>query len=231
MRFDLLPLASRQVREIHLADVDNGVWLTSEILTQSPPNETEPFYSLDIQGKKLKLAFSPSGFIQTHAEINQKMVHTAIEWLALSAQDHLLDLFCGVGNFSLPAALTADVVTGVEGNAQAVSHARQNAQTNGLTNCHFFTEDLSQNPAQQAWWRGNYTAVLLDPGRLGAFEVCRQLGQLNVNKILYVSCQANTMIRDIQQLEQQGYRVKRTQLFDMFPQTEHFESLVLLERN
>jgi len=225
-RFDLLPLASRQLREIHLAEADNGTWLCSDLLNQSPQNEPYPFYTLG----NLTLAFDPKGFIQVNARINKSLVEQMLNWLQPKPTDKYLDLFCGVGNFSLPLAQIAAEVTGVEGNPEAVKLARHNAQINLLSNTSFMTHDLFTDNQHQAWWKKGYNAIVLDPGRLGAKLLCEQLGELGANKILYISCHSDTLIRDLKALEQQSYRLKRIQLFEMFPQTHHYETMALLER-
>jgi 23S rRNA (uracil1939-C5)-methyltransferase len=153
-----------------------------------------------------------------------------LKWLNLQSTDSVLDLFCGVGNFSLPLAQIAAQVTGVEGNAEAVKLAQQNAQFNQLANTTFVTHDLFTENQHQAWWKKDYQAIVLDPGRLGAKRVCEQLGELQADKILYISCHSDTLIRDLKALEQQHYQLKRIQLFDMFPQTHHYETMALLER-
>lgn len=227
-RFDLLPLASRQAREIHLSEAQQGVWLNSSVY-QATPESTQgerPFYSLN----NLKIQFDPTGFIQVNAAVNQLLVEQALSWLELSPNLTLLDLFCGIGNFSLPAAKMARHVTGVEGNDAAIQIADSNAELNKLDNLTFHQADLFKDINHQAWWL-SYDAVLLDPGRLGAKNLCQKIGELNAQRIVYVSCQSDTLIRDLQAIEQQGYRIKRIQLFDMFPNTSHIETLVLMEKS
>jgi 23S rRNA (uracil1939-C5)-methyltransferase len=232
-RFDLLPLASRQLREVQLAEAENGVWLSSEVLSEQPDNE-QPFYR--IQGTKntkntndIKLFFDPAGFIQVNAQVNQALVNHALDWLQLSHDDKVLDLFCGVGNFSLPLAQSAGQVIGVEGNARAIELAKHNAKLNQCNNTDFIQDDLFKPIDNQAWLGNDYSVLLLDPGRLGAKTLCENLGCLKPKKILYVSCHSDTLIRDLTALEQQHYRIKRLQLFEMFPQTHHYETMVLLE--
>lgn len=227
IRFELLPLASRQSKEIHLSDAQQGVWVDSSVYKQSPDSAQNqlPYYKLN----ELKIQFDPTGFIQVNSAVNELLVRQAMNWLELSDNSCLLDLFCGVGNFSLAAAKLAGKVVAVEGNNRAVELAKNNALLNELTNLTFYQADLFDQPNHQAWW-SNYDAVLLDPGRLGAKSLCQVIGELNAKRIVYVSCQSDTLIRDLQAIEQQGYRLKRIQLFDMFPNTSHVESLVLMEK-
>lgn len=226
-RFDLLPLASRQAREIHLSEAQQGIWLNSSVYQHvpEPAQDESPFYILN----NLKIQFDPIGFIQVNEQVNQLLVEQALNWLELSSNSTLLDLFCGIGNFSLPAAKIAHQVTGIEGNSGAVTLAESNAKLNKLDNVTFHQADLFKEHNHQAWW-SSYDAVLLDPGRLGAKNLCPQIGELNAQRIVYVSCQSDTLIRDLQAIEKQGYRLKRIQLFDMFPNTSHIESLVLMEK-
>lgn len=227
IRFELLPLASRQSKEVHLSEAQQGIWVDSNAYKQIPDSSKNqiPYYSL----RDLKIQFDPTGFIQVNSIVNESLVEQALSWLELSQNSILLDLFCGVGNFSLPAAKMADQVVGIEGNNTAVDLAKNNASLNKLNNLTFHQADLFEKPNHQAWW-SDYDAVLLDPGRLGAKTLCQNIGELNAQRIVYVSCQSDTLIRDLQVIEQQGYRLKRIQLFDMFPNTSHIESLVLMEK-
>ncbi|MBE0492881.1 MAG: 23S rRNA (uracil(1939)-C(5))-methyltransferase RlmD [Thiomicrospira sp.] len=223
-RFELLPLASRQAKEVQLVEAEQGVWITSDVY-QKTADVDAPYYLLN----QLKLNFDPQGFIQVNAPINQALVNQVVDWLAPNQQDRILDLFCGIGNFSLALAQHAGKVVGVEGLANAVILAKQNALNNQLNNTEFYKADLFEDAHHQAWW-SSYDSILLDPGRLGAKNLCQKIGELNANRIVYVSCQSDTLIRDLQAIEQQGYRLKRIQLFDMFPNTSHIESLVLMEK-
>ena len=225
IRFELLPKASRQARDVFLLETAQGSWVTSDVY-QSRPTDDSPYYQID----NLKLEFEAQGFIQVHAEVNHALVQQAINWLAPQSHERVLDLFCGVGNFTLPLAQKAGLVVGVEGDQSALNHAKMNAQTNGLTNIELYQTDLFKTPDYQAWWSQAFDAILLDPGRLGAKTLSEQLGRFEAKRIVYVSCQSATLIRDLQSLQTQGYRLKRVQVFDMFPHTDHFETLVLLEK-
>ncbi len=225
IRFDLLPLASRTDREIQLVEAANGIWLDATAVGK-PLTQGSPYYELNT----LKLEFSPQGFIQVNADVNQVLVSQACQWLDLRPTSRVLDLFCGVGNFTLALAKQAAHVVGIEGNTEAVTYAKNNAQHNQLLNATFYQTDLFKPFDHQAWWRTEYDAVLLDPGRQGAQLVCQHLSQINPTKIVYVSCNSVTLIRDLQLLETQGYRITRAAIFDMFSHTSHFESLVLMEK-
>ncbi|AYC32149.1 23S rRNA (uracil(1939)-C(5))-methyltransferase RlmD [Pseudomonas cavernae] len=177
----------------------------------------------------LQLDYRPGDFIQVNAPVNEAMVAQALDWLAPQADERVLDLFCGLGNFALPLAQRVREVVAVEGVAAMVARAAGNAAANGLGNLHFFQADLS-NPLAEAPWAGQgFSAVLLDPPRDGAWEVVRQIGALGAKRVLYVSCNPATLARDAAELAKQGYRLKRAGILDMFPQTAHVEAMALFE--
>jgi len=174
----------------------------------------------------LTLGYRPGDFVQVNAAINDAMVAQALDWLAPTADDRVLDLFCGLGNFALPLARRAAAVTGIEGVAAMTSRAIQNARDNGIGNAHFLQVDLS-NPLPAGL--GAHSLALLDPPRDGALEVVRQLKGLGIGRLVYVSCNPATLARDAGELVRQGYRMTRAGIFDMFPQTAHVEAMVLFE--
>ena len=180
-------------------------------------------YDLD----ELTLAFQPGDFVQVNDEVNRKMVARAIDWLAPGADDKVLDLFCGMGNFSLPLAKRAGQVIGVEGVPAMVERAGRNAEAAGLDNVRFYHCDLDQPLHQQPWLSGGVDKLLLDPARDGAANVCRQLGELAPRKIVYVSCNPASLARDAAIITEQGYEIRQVAVVDMFPQTGHLESMAL----
>lgn len=175
------------------------------------------------------LAYHPQDFIQVNARMNELMVAQAMEWLAPSKQDVVLDLFCGVGNFSLPLAKRAKQVIGVEVQDSMVTAGRKNAQLNHLDNVSFLAADLTKPVANEFAHLG-VTKVLLDPPRAGAKEFLDTLIALKPQQILYVSCDAATLARDAEYLTERGFAVLRVTIMDMFPQTSHVETMMLLER-
>lgn len=223
-RENLLHTASRAYKEITLVEADNGVF---GLPTAGASKET-PFYSLGT----LQLQFPADGFIQINGEINQKMVTQALEWLELSSTHSVLDLFCGVGNFTLPIAQQAESVVGVEGLDELVNTATENAHNNQLENTAFYKADLFKESQNRAWFKQKkYDRILLDPGRQGALQICKELHQLKAELIVYVSCNAATLIRDVQALEKNGYHLTKAGLIDMFPHTTHTEVMVQLKRS
>lgn len=175
----------------------------------------------------VRLVFRPTDFIQVNAEVNRRLVSRAIELLALEPDDNLLDLYCGLGNFTLPAARRARRVLGIEGEAGLIARARANAESNGLANADFRAADLSaQAPA--AWGDFRFDKLLLDPPRTGAIEAIRALPADGPRRIVYVSCNPATLARDSQYLvEVLGYRLASAGVADMFPHTAHVESIAL----
>ncbi|SEA79436.1 23S rRNA (uracil(1939)-C(5))-methyltransferase RlmD [Alkalimonas amylolytica] len=192
--------------------------------------EGDPDLSYTLTSQQLQLSFRPDDFIQVNAVVNQQMVATALDWLAIQPQDRVLDLYCGIGNFSLPLAQQAAEVIGVEGLAAMVARAETNAANNGLSNVQFAQADLHLPWPDSGWSRQRYDKILLDPARAGASGAIEQLARLAAGKVLYVSCNPETLARDAVQLLQQGYRLTRLKAVEMFPQTRHLEVMALFEQ-
>ncbi|HBR6962722.1 TPA: 23S rRNA (uracil(1939)-C(5))-methyltransferase RlmD [Klebsiella aerogenes] len=186
----------------------------------------EPWYTSD----GLRLVFSPRDFIQVNDGVNQKMVRTALAWLDIQPQDRVLDLFCGMGNFTLPLAKAAASVVGVEGVPALVAKGRENAALNELQNVTFFHENLEEDVTRQPWAKHGFDKILLDPARAGAPGVMAHIIKLAPRRMVYVSCNPATLARDSEALLQAGYRIQRLAMLDMFPHTGHLESIVLFER-
>ncbi|MCF6759255.1 23S rRNA (uracil(1939)-C(5))-methyltransferase RlmD [Pseudomonas fragi] len=203
------------------------LWLQGEGEPQPVDLTRALGYRLETWG--LKLAYRPGDFVQVNAGVNEAMVAQAIKWLAPQADERILDLFCGLGNFALPLAQKAREVVAVEGVATMVERAAQNAVSNSLHNAVFFQADLSQPLVDATWAKAGFNAVLLDPPRDGAYEVVRKLSGLGAKRLVYVSCNPATLARDTVELMKQGYRLKRAAILDMFPQTAHVEAMALFE--
>lgn len=206
---------------------DAQLWLHGE----GDPQPVDASQSLGyrLEPWDLELAYRPGDFIQVNAAVNTAMIEQALDWLAPQADERVLDLFCGLGNFALPLAKTVKEVVAVEGVATMVERATRNAMSNDLHNVAFFQADLSQPLDKAEWAAQGFTAVLLDPPRDGAFEVVRKLKTLGARRLLYVSCNPATLARDTVELLSQGYRLKRAGILDMFPQTAHVEAMALFE--
>ena len=179
----------------------------------------------------LRLNFSPRDFIQVNEGVNQKMVARALEWLDVQPDDRVLDLFCGMGNFTLPLATRAASVVGVEGVPELVEKGRENARQNALQNVTFFHENLEEDVTRQPWAKNGFDKVLLDPARAGAAGVMQHIIKLQPGRIVYVSCNPATLARDSEALLRAGYHIQRLAMLDMFPHTGHLESMVLFEHS
>jgi 23S rRNA (uracil1939-C5)-methyltransferase len=179
----------------------------------------------------IRIEFSPVGFIQINSDINEQMVRNAIELLAPESDDRLLDLYCGIGNFSLPLARQCREVLGVEGDGMLVKAAADNAALNDLQNVTFRTADLSKVDGSEAWLRGGWDKLLLDPARNGAAEIMQLMPDIGARRIVYVSCHPGTLARDAGSLvNEQGYRLEAAGIIDMFPHTAHAESIAVFNK-
>ena len=190
--------------------------------------EQRLYYSHPSAG--VELAFHPTDFTQVNAEINRKMVPLALDLLDISPEHTVLDLFCGLGNFTIPAAKRAGKVVGVEVSQAMVERGYENARRNGLENLEFHAWDLSQDVSGQAWARQAYDRILIDPPRTGALEMVKLMPRLGASRIVYVSCNPATLARDAGELMALGYRLKAAGVMDMFPHTTHVESIAVFEK-
>lgn len=191
-------------------------------------------YQLVVSSNKtITFQFHPTDFTQVNALLNQKMVSLALELLAPNSDDVVLDLFCGLGNFSLPIAHAAKQVVGIEGSDTMVSRASMNASLNGIKNTEFFCADLENESAFFSLLNPSHKVnkILLDPPRSGAQTIVKQMNRIMPERIVYVSCNPATLARDAGILvNEHGYRLKCAGVMDMFPQTAHVESIALFEK-
>lgn len=194
------------------------------------PVEGEQRLSYRHPSADLTLAFHPTDFTQVNGAINREMVPLALELLDVQASHRVLDLFCGLGNFTLPLARRAGHVVGVEGSQAMVERGYENARRNDLDNVEFHAFDLTQDVAGQPWAQGRYDRVLVDPPRTGALEMMPLLAKTGAARIVYVSCNPATLARDAGELVKRGYRLVAAGVMDMFPHTTHVESIAVFER-
>jgi 23S rRNA (uracil1939-C5)-methyltransferase len=188
----------------------------------------------DLPDFDLRFAFSPLDFTQVNRDINRQMINLACDLLDLKAGERVLDLFCGLGNFSLPLARRVGPtgqVMAVEGSTEMVTRGFENAALNGLDNVQFFAQDLTKDFSSEPWAVQGFDALLIDPPRTGAEEVMHYLPRFNAKRIVYVSCNPATLARDAGILVAHGYRMKKAGVMDMFTHTGHVESIALFERN
>ncbi len=185
-----------------------------------------------LPGFGVDLTFGPTDFIQVNGEINKALVTQALDWLDVGGADRVLDLFCGLGNFTLPIARRAAHVFGIEGAPALVEKARANALANGLGNAAFAAADLDSEALAGLLGDRRFDAALLDPPRTGAMAAVKTLGACAVPRLVYVSCNPATLARDAQWLVYQGgYRLVRAGVVDMFPHTHHIETMALFVRD
>ena len=179
----------------------------------------------------ISMVFGPSDFVQVNAEMNRCMIARVMELLDPGKNDRVLDLFCGLGNFTLPIATRAGEVAGIEGDSEAVTKAEANATRNKLENARFYAADLNQNAADLPWLRDPYDKVLVDPPRSGAEFILPHIAASGASRVVYVSCHPASLARDAGILVHQfGFRLLGAGVMDMFPQTGHVESIALFER-
>jgi 23S rRNA (uracil1939-C5)-methyltransferase len=182
-----------------------------------------PDFGIDVR-------FLPNDFTQVNSELNRLMVARAVELLQPAAEDRVLDLFCGIGNFTMPLARKSHSVVGVEGDGALVARARENAIANGLDNTSYYTANLYESLEREPWMSQKFDKALLDPPRSGAFEVLEHLPKLGIRRIVYVSCYPGTLARDAGELvNRHGYKLLAAGVMDMFPHTAHVESIAVFE--
>jgi 23S rRNA (uracil1939-C5)-methyltransferase len=178
----------------------------------------------------LALAYKAGGFSQINLEQNRSLLDAVLSAAALQGHERVLDLYCGMGNFSLPLARRCGEVVGVEDYAPSIAQAKINARQNKLHNLRFYARPAAG--ALRAYGQdAPFDLVVLDPPREGASDVCRELIDLAPPRILYISCDPATQARDLKILLQNGYHCVSAQPFDFFPQTHHIESLAILARS
>jgi len=177
------------------------------------------------------ISFLPNDFTQVNFELNRKMIDLAIDLLDLNEKDNVIDLFCGLGNFTLPISRYVNEVVGIEGDRGLVERAKANAEANDIPNASFYKADLFEDVSGFEWFRGrNYNKALIDPARTGAIEIVELLPKLKVERLVYVSCNPATLARDTAILIDLGFLLESAGVMDMFPQTAHVESIALFVR-
>lgn len=195
-----------------------------------PPNQLDRL-TYTLPDEQLTFLFHPLDFTQVNLEMNRLMVKQAIHLLNLSPTDHVLDLFCGIGNFTLPIARHAKHVVGVEGGQEMVKRAEANAAHNQIEHVQFYAANLMEPNEQAPWMKATYDKILLDPPRAGAKEMLPFMKRLGAKRIVYVSCNPATLARDAGELvHEHGYQLKQAGIMNMFPHTSHIEAMAVFER-
>jgi 23S rRNA (uracil1939-C5)-methyltransferase len=181
------------------------------------------------KGKNLSFRISPGSFSQVNLEQNEKLIQTVVEFSNAMKSERVLDLYAGVGNLTLPLAIHAGEVWGIEENRAAVEDATFNAEKNGIRNARFIEGEVEE--VLKDWNKERPDQIILDPPRAGCKKVVDQMVRLEPEKIVYVSCEPTTFTRDLRLFTERGYSLEKLRLIDMFPQTYHMEVVGLLTRN
>ena len=190
-----------------------------------------PRLAFAVPADDVELEFLPLDFVQVNAGMNQRMLARTMELLDVRPTDRVLDLFCGLGNFTLPIARHAAEVVGVEGEHGLVERAAANAARNGLANASFRVANLFEDQRSAPWAGQAWDKILLDPPRAGADKVLEYLPRKGTNRVVYVSCHPGSLARDAGILVQtHGFKLVSAGVMDMFPHTAHVESIALFER-
>jgi len=219
-----------QAHDLHIYLQPKGPDTVHRIWPESSGHDAERL-SYRMDEFDLTMQFHPMDFTQVNAGINRDMVHRAVEWLDVQPGERVLDLFCGLGNFTLPLARKGGQVVGVEGDDAMVVRGRENARLNELDNVEFFGADLHGDFTGQSWAKEGFDKILIDPPRSGAEDICKYLTAFGASRIVYVSCNPATLARDAGVMARNGYRLVRAGVMDMFPHTTHVESIALFERD
>ncbi len=236
-------LIIRHLEELSLEDIESlrsfsretdlGIYLQAagpDSVQLLEPEDLQLEYAIEPLG--LRFRFEPLDFTQVNGGLNQQMVMRALELLDPQPGDRILDLFCGLGNFTLPLATCAAHVTGVEGSEEMVERGRSNASLNGLANVGFHSSDLYRSCDEPPWPAGDYNKILLDPPRSGAQELLPWIAAGKLSHVLYISCNPETLARDAGVLvNQYGFGLTGAGIINMFPHTPHSEAIALFERN
>ncbi|MES1951080.1 TrmA family RNA methyltransferase [Salinisphaera sp. S4-8] len=196
--------------------------------TIAPLDGHAPALYYELPAWDARLYFKPNDFVQIHAGINARMIDQALELLDVDASHDVLELFSGLGNFSVPLARKARRVITVEGEAGLVERARDNARRNGADNIETHVANLFEPPEDAAWRQQKVDRVLIDPPRSGAAEMLESIAATGAERIVYCSCHPATLARDAGELvHRYGYRLTHAGVMDMFPHTAHVESMAV----
>jgi 23S rRNA (uracil1939-C5)-methyltransferase len=221
-------IAFGEKQHCHIYLQPNPPAAVHQIFPRSAPNRLH--YSLP--EFNLRYAFHPLDFTQVNLEMNRQMVAQAITLLDPQPHENVLDLFCGIGNFTLPIAKHAARVIGVEGGQAMVERAYENAALNQINNVEFFAANLMNENLNEAWMHQPIDKILLDPPRAGAKEILPLLAKLKPRRIIYVSCNPATLARDAGELVNlHGFQLKTIGIMNMFPHTAHIEAMAVFEGN
>ena len=209
----------------------NITWLTqSGNLNTIKPLDKTAYLSYKLKKHNIEIEFLATDFVQVNFKINTKMVNQTLQLLELNSNDKVIDLFCGLANFSLAIARYTKKVIAVDNDHRLIERARYNALKNNVNNVEFYEADLHSYVEDCSWFKNKtYNKALLNPARAGALQIIELLPKLKVKKLVYISCNPSTLVRDSMCLTKLGYNLKALGVMDMFPQTSHIETMALFE--
>jgi 23S rRNA (uracil1939-C5)-methyltransferase len=180
--------------------------------------------------RHLNLSWEVGGFCQVNLAQNKILIETVLEFSQVEKTETVLDLYCGMGNFSIPLAMAAKEVLGIEGQGSAIRSAKENAFNAALTNTIFLKKPVDNACKELAAKGEHFDCVVIDPPRQGALGLAGYLAKITSKRLIYISCDPATLCRDLADLTNEGFSIKKIQPIDMFPQTHHIENVVLLEK-
>ncbi len=187
--------------------------------------------SYDLSEFDITLNFLPMDFTQVNLEINCAMVSRVLKLLEVNNQDSVLDLFCGIGNFTLPLARKSDHVLGVEGDHSLVARAKENAVFNNISNVEFRVINLAKDNLNEDFTKDGFNKLLLNPARNGAQTIIENINFKSIEKIVYVSCNPSTLARDAGILvNDKNFQLDKAGVIDVFPHTTHVESIAVFSK-
>jgi 23S rRNA (uracil1939-C5)-methyltransferase len=180
--------------------------------------------------RPVDLSWEAGGFCQVNLDQNKNLIETVLEFCQIEKTETVLDLYCGMGNFSIPFAMEAKEVFGIESQGSAIRSAKNNAANAGLTNTRFLKSSVHGACIELAEKGAQFDCVLIDPPRQGAPGLAHQLAAITTKRLVYISCDPATLCRDLADLTEVGFTICKIQPIDMFPQTHHIETIVLLTK-
>ncbi len=198
----------------------DGLGKLSFTLPALPPHTSRP----------LNLSWETGGFCQVNLQQNQVLIQTVLDFCAATETDSILDLFCGMGNFSIPIAEKAKSLLGVEGQGSAIRSAKQNSTLAGQNNSTFIKRPVHDACAELLKEGRRFDILIIDPPRQGAPGLSELLSQLTAKRLVYISCDPATLCRDLAELLNHNFHLQKLRPIDMFPQTHHIECVALLEK-
>lgn len=217
------------IKDLLAAKLDADLMVQSGFKKNRRVVQGNGILQIHVANARIKLQYAVGSFAQVNLDQNRNLVEKVMQLAALDGSEEVIDLYCGMGNFSLPLSQSCRHVTGIEESPVSVQFARLNAENNQINNSSFICAS-AVTEFKKIIYRKPADLLLLDPPRQGAYDVLKEVLRNPIRRIIYVSCDPQTLARDLKLLVHNGYNLISSQPFDMFPQTYHCESVTLLER-